>query len=199
MNFHYLKKLQGWYFCNLCSIPVSLSRRSKNHLVTPGFQNTFKLTATFRFQPKTYTEKAENLQAFWIFNPFYILTSKAYWHMCMLCHTFWKAGRHLGINKRHKYICPFWLYCCASFPRWGRQQLACVNSVSLYKSVRGVFIPQAAIIMVPTYTFRNDIRSPFTFIFSKVAIGPEDLQTCPCLRSLLVPTAEVISPKPSKA
>ena len=80
--------------------------------------------------------------------------------MCMLCHTFWKAGRHLGTSIY--VLFDYTLYCCASFPRWGRQQLACVNSVSLYKSVRGVFIPQAAIIMVPTYTFRNDIRSPFT-------------------------------------
>ena len=51
------------------------------------------------------------------------------------------------------FICRFWLFCCGVFPSWGIQQSACVNSGPADRSVRGVYIPQAAVLHVFIHTF----------------------------------------------
>ena len=45
------------------------------------------------------------------------------------------------------------LYCCVWFPRWGRQQSACVNSRPPDRSVHGVYTHQAAVLPVLLHTF----------------------------------------------
>ena len=55
--------------------------------------------------------------------------------------------------SEYNYICRFWLFCCGVFPSRGIQQSACVNSGPPDRSVRGVYIPQAAVLHVFINTF----------------------------------------------